>query len=322
MADEVKIIKEEQAGQVALPFNEEQFKDFIVSLLGKPQTITKRFRGSFDIEKNEIIGLYNLLDQRITQQNDSKLIQFRATIYYDDNSTTTLTGLEHLLHYNESLPAVSTAIHLTWQYLIKFRDKTTYEKQEISISLLTDIDEPIEIDDSNRWFHDQAAQFRIQHTARTWGADIDALLTKHLKTIIKKDNKFVNFFRFNSESVQNLVAFLLVLITLCFSLYKTLEYRKLAQFQPDNIFWIHHYGGLIFIFSITFLIIRISYILLEDFQVFHSPSFLLLTSESYKQKIKKLTSYKRNWLKYTLTLIGSIALGVISNYIYSYLTGK
>jgi hypothetical protein len=322
MSDKVEIIQQGHSGQVALPLNEEQFKDFIVSLLGKPQTITKRFRGSFDIEKEQIIGLFNILDQRIIQQNDSKLIQFRATIYYNDNSTTTLTGLEHLVNYNESLPVVSTALHLTWQYLIKFRDKSTYEKQEISISLLTDSSEPIQIDDTTHFYHGQIAHFRIQHTARTWGADIEGLLTKHLKTILKKDNKFANYFRYNSESVQNLVAALLVFITLCFSLSTTIKYNNLEQYQTDTVFWIHHYGGFLFLFAIIFFIIKVSYVLLEDSQVFNTPCFLLLTSESYKAKTKTLTSYKRNWWKYGLTLLGSLILGVISNCIYTYLTSK
>lgn len=34
--NEVEIENIGRAGQVALPFNDEQFKDFIVSLLGKP----------------------------------------------------------------------------------------------------------------------------------------------------------------------------------------------------------------------------------------------------------------------------------------------
>lgn len=233
-----------------------------------------------------------------------------------------MTGLEHLIHYNESLPIVSSALHLTWQYLIKFRDKTTFEKQEISISFLTNMEEPIQIDGEEEYYHDNVANIRIQHTARTWGADIEGLLTKHLNTIIHKESKIKRFIRYNPENIQNLVAATLTLITLTFSLYNNYKYRQMEIFNTATQFWVHHYGGLLFVFAITYLIIKGTFVFLEEFQVFDKPSFLLLTTESQKQKIKTLTNYKQNLRRYFVAIIGSLLLGVISNYIYTYLTQK
>lgn len=313
---------DENVGQVSLPFNETQFKDFIVSLLGKPQTITKRFRGSFELTKDNIITLFELLNQRVFQQNDAKLIQFRATVYYDDNSTVTLTGFEHLVHYNEPLPVVSKGIHLTWQYLIKFRDKGTFEKQEINLSFVTEMDGRINIDEEMQLYaHDNHVFLRIHHTARTWGADIEGILTKHIKTLVKKDSKFTIFFRYNTERVQNSVSGLLALITMTFAGYKTYKLRS-ANLTFDSSFWLHHYGNLLFLFLGTFILLKLTLILLEEFEIYGRPSFILLTSESLKDKEKTLKSYRFNWRKYIWTIIGSLLLGVIGNYIYSLLTGK
>lgn len=317
--DEVKIIPAEPAGQVALPLNEEQFKDFIVSLLGKPQTISKRFRGSFEITKDNLVTLFELLNQRVQQQNDSKLIQFRATVYYNDNSTVTLSGFEHLVHYNETLPIVSKAIHLTWQYLIKFRDKNSFEKQEVSISFLANTDTPVEIDGEHTYYHENVANIRIQHTARTWGADIEALLTRHLNTIIQKESKIESFFKFNPEKIQNIIAAILTLITIMFATINTYQIRSSKLHDTDSIFWIHHYGGLLFLLAATFFLLKMTFAILEEFEVFNKPSFILLTTESLKDKNRTLKSYRQNWSRYLWTIISSIALGVLGNYVYTLL---
>lgn len=312
------------SGQVALPFNEDQFKDFIVSLLGKPQTITKYLRGSYEINKDNLVSLFEIVNQRIYQQNDSKLIQFRATIYYNDNTTVTLNGLDHLVYFNDKLPLVSTAVHLTWQYLVKFRDKETFEKQEISVSFITETDGRVPIFDEDTYhrFHDDGISFRISHTARTWGADIEAILTKHLKTIVKKESKILSFFRYNSENVQHAVSAILIAITLVISLYQTLSLRSENAHSKDSIFWIHHYGSYIFLVLGIRILLKVTLVILEEFEFYSSPSFILLTPESEKNKIKKLSNYKKKWSRYLGTIILSILLGIIANYVYHYLSGN
>ncbi len=309
----------ETSGKVALPFNEEQFKDFIVSLLGKPQTITKFISGSFEINKNNLVTLFELINQRIYQQNDSKLIQFRATIYYNDDTTITLNGFDHLVHYNENLPLVSRAVHLTWQYLVKFRDKDTLEKQEISISFVSDDDGPMPIFDGNngRRYYDSGISFIISHTARTWGADIEALLTKHLSVVTKKESKVLRYIRYSSESVNNMILCILFSITLGFSIYNTK--KLIAASTSDPILWVNHYGSLFFLFIGTYIIYKLTIIILEEFQYFRIPSFILLTPESEKHKIKVLSSYRSNLIKYFATALISIFLGVIGNYFYDFL---
>lgn len=309
------------SGNVALPFNEEQFKSFIVSLLGKPQSISKRFEGNFEIAKEDIVALHTIIDQRITQQNDSQLIQFRATVYYDDNSTVTLNGYDHLVNYSESLPVVSKAIHLTWQYLIKFRDKETFEKQEINLSFITETDYPLNIDkDENYYVHGDYASIRINHTARTWGADIEAIISKHMATLVKKESRFNKYFRYNDETVKNGIQGLLALTTLSFTIYNTLKLKADTSLTLNTIFWIHYYSGIIFLFIALYIFSKVIEIILEDLRIPRKPSFILLTSESYKDKEKTLKSYKRNWQKYTWTIISSVLLGVVGNYVYAYLT--
>jgi hypothetical protein len=126
-----------------------------------------------------LIHLFEIINQRIFQQNEAKLIQFKTTVYYNDNSTITLNGFDHLVHFNEPLPLVSEAIHLTWQYLIQFKDKSTFEMQEINVSFKTPSRNSFTIDDEYEYSpYASLVHIRINHTARTWGADIEGLFIK------------------------------------------------------------------------------------------------------------------------------------------------
>tara|TARA_R110000744_G_scaffold229364_3_gene347350 strand:+ start:539 stop:1504 length:966 start_codon:yes stop_codon:yes gene_type:complete len=304
------------SGQIALPFNDDQFKDFIVSLLGKPQTITKRFTGTFDIDKDNLISIYQVLHQRINQQNDAKLIQFRATIYYDDNSTVTLNGFDHLVNYNETLPLISVSVHLTWQYLLRFQDKSSFEKQEISISFQTSNDgNPIGNMDEFYHPYRNTVGFRISHTARTWGADIEGLLSKHIKTITNKDSKVLDFFKYNDNAVENIITAILFGMTLIFNIIKT---NKITNITDTSIL-IRHYGNLMFLFFGIYVLTRFTIVILERFEIFSSPSFVRLTKETEKFKLRKLKSYKSKWVKYFGTILLSLIIGISSNILYKFL---
>ena len=74
-------------GFVSLPFDQTQFSDFIVSLLGRPQTIEKRVYCNFAVNLEDIANFHHLINQRLTQQNKAALAQFRAKIYFSNNSS-------------------------------------------------------------------------------------------------------------------------------------------------------------------------------------------------------------------------------------------
>lgn len=48
-SDENEEVKDFSKGYLTLPFEGEQFKKFIASLLGKPQSISKRISGTFEV---------------------------------------------------------------------------------------------------------------------------------------------------------------------------------------------------------------------------------------------------------------------------------
>jgi hypothetical protein len=173
---------------VILPCEPDQFRNFISGLLGRPQTINRNSRGAHELTRADIENLYHLLDQRITSQNEGTLIQFTARIRYDDNSSVLLNSFEDFQVYNEVRPLISTGVALSWTFLIKFRNKKFPERQQIDIDVgVSDRYGfvPFERLGVSGYFHVQ-----INHTDRSWGTDIDALLKGHLEMLLKAEGKF------------------------------------------------------------------------------------------------------------------------------------
>ena len=98
---------------VLLPCSQEEFGGFVSSLLGKPQTISRYCDGVFEIEKQDLINMFHLVDQRVHQQNEGTLVQFVITTNYDDHSSVTLSSLQDFLDYGEIAPHVSTGVNLS-----------------------------------------------------------------------------------------------------------------------------------------------------------------------------------------------------------------
>ncbi|MCP4136982.1 MAG: hypothetical protein GY754_38800 [bacterium] len=94
-----------------------QFAEFIANLLGKQQSITNSMRGAFDITIEDIANIYYLVDQRINQQNEANLIQFRTKIFYNDESSILLGSIEELETFNEIRKVIPISVHIEFDYL-------------------------------------------------------------------------------------------------------------------------------------------------------------------------------------------------------------
>ena len=189
-------------GYITLPMRKGDFQDFIKSLLGSPQSINKNIRGPFEITFDDLKDIYNLIIQRITQQNDGTLAKFLAKLVFSDDSSVELNTIQELLTYKETRPIISIALHLSWDFIVKFQDKEVPEKQKIQLSFISsgnyvpDFDKNIFIVSSGRGVLESGIiNFRIEHTARTWGTDIESLLSNHIQHILKPISKIKQFIR-------------------------------------------------------------------------------------------------------------------------------
>lgn len=335
----------DSSAAVVLPCSTQDFGNFISSLLGKPQTISNSVKGPFEIVKGDIQNVHLLLEQRIQQQNESSLTQFTAKLIFSDDSSVLLNSIEEFLTYNEVRPIYCTALHLTWVFLIKFKDKNHPEKQQIDLSFLAGGDIPqFDRDIPSIIFHRSGNGliiYRISHTARTWGADIDSLLNAHLRGLVDEIPKFRKFLAKHDNSISILTFCLLFLASIICSFVSTASFvasqkSKITQIEAINTVNTVTSAQMKYLldtvasgmwerfllFSIIFLLF--SFVLSIGMSMWVGatadnlpPSFLLLTKESEKRKLKILSRSRLRWFSFIGSMVVTFAIGIAGNICYA-----
>jgi len=339
---------------VMLPCSGEEFGGFISSLLGKPQTIEKIIRGSFEVDEKHIVNMYYLVNQRISQQNDAQLIQFTVTIAYSDDSTHLLNSFEDFQHFTEVKPLVTVAVHLSWSYLVRFHKKQTLEKQVIEMSInagnpnlvQASFSDGLVIMQRRSWIPDSSIFFRISHTERTWGVDIESLLTGHIRTWIKKPDPVRSYISRKADNIGVIFGILFFLgalvgvfiagsrlvshyvdVVKTFSASvgsKITEPQKILRkidFLTDVVVtgvWPR------FVFnSVTFLCIALLAAIL--FGAFVSEkaenrplSFVILSEETRNYRERMLAEGNKKWRNFFYSILIGVGTGVVGNIVYSY----
>lgn len=335
----------ELPGTVILPCSTKDFGKFISGLLGKPQTISNVVRGPFEISQNDVLGVHSLLNQRISQQNDAVLTQFTAKIIFDDESSVLLNSIEDFGIYNEIRPVASLALHLSWTFLVKFQGREHPEKQQIDISFLAgpvppiiDNDTPIIIFGASDTGH---ISYRISHTARTWGADIDALLAAHLKGIADEIPKYRTWLAEHDGKLAIFIFCILLFAGIIGTFYVSTSF---VSEQREKIFELMNSANNETITSeqLNFLIETVATGTWERFLFISAdfllltvvvsaliavwigstadnlpPSFIILTNESSKRKNRILSRRKKKWVSFSCGIFFGLITGVGGNIAYA-----
>lgn len=339
--------KPQEEYAIVLPCDPGHFTDFVAGLLGKPQTIRNRFTGPFDISREDIENFYHLVLQRVTQQNEGTLIQFSVRVVYDDSSSVLLNSIEDFRHYNEIRPISSVAAHLSWSFLVRFQDRDVPEKQQIDVSIECQGHSAFGDDDIPVIVWNEGAggviSFRIQHTARTWGADIEALLTGHIQTLIQKPPKFRRFVSRHGGAVGLTVGATFFIGALTSSIYSTQRFlhdrvdavKGLAALNPtdpattakkvDHIIdlmasgmWPRFFYYLGFFLLLAFVAAVLLGIWAGTAAEKQQPSFVIFSKHAEKRKERLLQKDKAAWWSFIASLATSIVTGVTGNYLFAY----
>lgn len=331
---------------VALPCSTEDFGKFVGSLLGKPQTISGSERGAFEIRREDIISSYHLVCQRVLQQNDAQLIQFTVRLVFDDNSSVLLNSLDDFNSYAEVRPVVVTQAHLSWSFIVQFRDKGHPEKQEIDLGFITVAPGAIALGESEsaalipvaRLMAGGHIAFRIRHTARSWGADIESLLRGHAKHLILPQAPVREFIQKHSGKIGALIAaaFFIGSIAACFitadhiattqlqlltDLLETpnatdLKLNKLLNLAAEG-FWGKYFFS-VFVFVIFSFIASVALGIWAEYAAdTRRPSYILLTKKSEQHKVEKDKKYQGQWRSFIGSILTSIATGIIANILFT-----
>ena len=340
---------------IVLPCETAHFGQFVSGLLGKPQTIEKSLHGVFEVESGDIENTFHLVNQRINQQNESSLIQFTVKIFYSDDSSVLLNSLEDFKAYTEVRPIISTGVSLSWSYLVKFKNKDVPERQNIDISFRSDfndrggriVEDGVVIRNGfGRWF-ETGIFIRIEHTERTWGVDIESLLTGHIKTFIKNPEKSKSIIYKNSGTIGFLSGVLFFIGSIAGSVYTSSRFissyiEKLKEMTGEEVtqsdLLLSKVDFLIeiistgawpkFIFAVVAFIV-ISAIVSVFIGMFiaekadNGPkSYVLLSKSAEEYRDRKNNELSKGWGAFWISIASGIATGLIANYIFSYYFGS
>lgn len=334
---------------IVLPCEPKDFGQFVSSLLGKPQIIERSYEKIFEIKHSDIVNTFQLVNQRINQQNESTLIQFTVKIIYHDDSSVLLNSLEEFEHYNEIRPLESVGVVLSWVYLVTFKNKRVPEKQSIDLSFRSEgsvdgfIAEDGIITVSSRQRYRSAGGFlRISHTERTWGVDIESLLTGHVKTLFKKQSKTALFINRYSDKIGSFVgsvffvgALLCVYITTNQFINSYLETVKnlnsehllISEILIQKIdlltdiiskgVWPRFVFAVISFIVISAMISIILGVWVTGKADKRPQSFVLLSKKALEHRERMETQIKRDWAMFYVSIIISIVTGIVSNILFN-----
>jgi len=333
---------------VVLPCEPDQFRDFIAGLLGRPQTIERSIAGPFEVSKLDVENIYHLIDQRLTSQNEATLVQFTARIVYDDNSSVLLNSFFDFASYSEVRPLKSWSVHLGWTFLVKFRNKQYPEKQQIDISFYGGpVSNNVEFEVRFGHVPQRAMNrggtilYRISHTDRTWGTDMDALLDGQLRTLVKEDSGPRKVLRKHAGKIGFLSWLILfagsfvssVVVTsklierhaielTSFSLKDPITIEQLAKEINVVIQFLiadrtSHYMIYAIVFNVIALIGTIFIAAwIGDLASGERRSFVLLTAKAIEERDVWVRSPKNSIFRFSVSVIGALIISVIGNALF------
>lgn len=313
-------------GALIIPVTRADLGRFIGGLLGQPQTIEDSFSGPFDLQKHDLV------DQRIRQQNRGELIQFTVRVVYDDDSTILLNGLEDFRHYHEVRPRISVEAHLSWTYLIQFEDKQTPEKQNIEVIIST----KAVIRDIPR-----NLILKIQHTGRTWGFDIEHLLSGQIKSWIYHEHAFKQLiYRYRGRIGLTFAILFMILIGTYLDFIET-DFQNMQRMAAQQVLaksLDEKVGSLVTLISEgkraafdawmafcgagSFILALILGAIITGTANNPPRSYLVLSDAAKVAREQSLKSRKRTWGYFLASGITAIVAGILSRYLFLVIFGQ
>lgn len=347
MSDDFQLIVsgDDQDSLVKIPIKKKDFGDFVTNLLGQPETIDWSHSGTFDIRFDWLIHLHHLIDQRVTQQNHSSLVDFSAVIKYKKGPERRLNDIDSFLHFNEAKKVLTKSVKLTWTYLVSFPNKHAPEKQEISVQFSTDSTVNLMMGSARVTRRETEGRgdvyCSISYTERTWGDDIESMIEKEIDSIIEKTKWYRQVADF--VLLMFFMGFFISGLVLPDYIDKTIQEQNIAAIFTGYIpegggidslkdsekldlivrildpsskvhsveiwFRIVSFLGGVALAALTMAIIMIE-----------KPSFIVITStdDERRQKIRKAKTKKIVARVISFSL--AISAGVAGNYLYYYLS--
>lgn len=301
---------------LVIPCKPSEFGNFLSGLLKTPKTIRSRRAMGFEIDREGLIDVFHLIDQRIIDQQEATLTDFKVTLFYKNSHSVSFNTLPEFERYGEVVDEECTSVELSLVYLLAMPGSEIPQKQEISFTCRTE-EFPMEdlgllegIPLRSLGLHRGGIDYEIRHTNTTWGYDLSNLLDQKRKTF-KLTDKFHDFASGKLGValcwVFGVVTFIFLsvwAIGLFFGAYFNNASSTLEVIQNGRL-------PIALYFSTAFLIIAVSFstmcaLFLNSMFDTRLPSSISVSERGLERSRKKKGTLRYRWP----SLLGSVALSV------------
>jgi len=332
---------------ITLGLNGSSFEDFVVSLLGKPDVLEGFVEGGFEVNASNVKDLYYKIDNKIIQQNDAVLLEFKSELFFDDDSKVSFNEIDKLINIDETRSIVCTGFNFTWSYLIQFSKEKAPERQEISIFANTNYNDqkkkrkrPFILElFSLDTFEMPRVSYSIRCTVKTWGHDLAGLVKGALESNVV-NQAFLSNIRINLIKAST-PFFYFVWLCVYSRLMETVSHiqsQKVADIEGvlgDNIdisvkldrlllmgseILSQRGSYVISIMVLSVVIVGLSYLFVCYLLRPPIYEFILFTDRSKLEKKIFLGRQKKLILLSIIGLLMNVLYGVVANYIFQFLS--
>lgn len=324
---------------VAFPIDSKTLGEFISTLLGQPQNLEKTYEEAFSVDHQWFIHFFSLILQRIQQQNAPEPLAFEATIQYRDKIERKITSWQAFQHFSETLNIVSVGAKFHLALLIQFPGKPTPERQELIFNFDSrDKQQSLVEILVGRQPSVGTITIEIRHTERTWADDMLRLIDAELTTIQATEGKLKKKLRKIFLPFFSLSFPFMMFIFFVYAEWSKRGTKEIFQQKAvaainsgkTDLQSLHAKADLLLneainggefkyrdaSIAIYSLIFAAVIFFVGIFLAQPNPSFVVLSPASIKNRTEILERQKRKSLWLLFSMVGSIALGIVGNFIY------
>lgn len=339
-----EIIRIEVASQVvSVPIDKKTLGDFISGLLGQPQTLERVFDSAFSIDHSWLLHLCSLILQRLTQQNAPEPLSFEATINYREGYVRKISSYPAFEHFSETQNIVCVSLRINMFFLIQFPSKAVPERQELILEFKAkETSSSLMESFFNRAQESGKFRIEIRHTERTWADDILHLVSKEFEGVQTKDGDLKNWMRKAFIPYSILLFPVSMMAAIILDLWGKSETKafwrtrieSLVSGSNSDLQALHQkvdillgkeregasgsFGGLFgydALFAIAMAVAG-AVVILAIALARPSPSFIVMSKATENYRNATLVKLKRRNLLLLGSMVLSVVLGVLGNYIY------
>lgn len=299
-------------------------------------------RGVFDLNRSSIENFFNLVDQRVCEQNHCGAATCEFAVYYSDGTSRKFPSIRDFQQYSETRKRHPTVVTLHLAYLITFPGEASPEKQEIDIVIQSSeiMSETLDIianDSQVRMSGDKIqmmvrgddAQFgvisyTINHSRISWGLDLEGHIKAHIESVLEAPSAADKILARLSGPLNLFTTVFagLYFVNLIIDGFFKFLYTTDGATSPEEVLAIaanYLVNGQIAKYIVASLVVAVVFFVLFSGLISAltkslkkpKPSFIVLNASDESHRSKKLKKHQKRWSRFAATIFLDVTVALL-----------